>query len=143
MLNGQERMSRETLNPSAKPNGVVTAENGADKGTVIGRSVIIKGEVSGSESLCIEGKVEGAITLPESSVTVGRNGQVNAMIVAREVVVQGNLIGDVDADRLNVRCEGSLTGDVVVQRIMVEEGALYRGKIDIRDSTEGGPKLRQ
>jgi cytoskeletal protein CcmA (bactofilin family) len=147
MLNReQERMGREQPQPLATPTRLsvpVSAENGADKGTIIGRSVIIKGEVSGSESLCIEGKVEGAITLPDSSLTVGRNGQVNAMVMAREVVIQGKVVGDVDADRLNVRSEGSLTGDVVVHRIMVEEGAFFKGKIDIRDSSQDGPKLRQ
>jgi cytoskeletal protein CcmA (bactofilin family) len=140
MLNNQGRTEPPPPVPG-KPNGALPAENVADKGTIIGMSVIIKGEVSGSEPLCIEGRIEGAITLPETSLTVGRNGQVNAMVMAREVVIQGKVIGDVDADRLNVRSEGSLTGDVVVHRIMVEEGAFFKGKIDIRNPPETGPTL--
>jgi cytoskeletal protein CcmA (bactofilin family) len=65
------------------------------------------------------------------------------MVMAREVVIQGKVIGDIDAERLNVRNEGSLTGDVVVHRIMVEEGAFFKGKIDIREAAEDPPKLRQ
>jgi cytoskeletal protein CcmA (bactofilin family) len=142
MLNHDlERAAREPLTTAVRPNGALPAEN--DKGTVIGRSVVIKGEISGSESLCIEGKVEGAIMLPESGLTIGRNGQVSATVTAREVVVQGKVIGNVDADRLNVRGEGSLTGDVIVHRIMVEEGAFLKGKIDIRNSPDSGPRLRQ
>jgi cytoskeletal protein CcmA (bactofilin family) len=99
----------------------------------IGKSLIIKGELSGSESLYIDGKVEGAITLPGNRVTVGRNGQVAANIVAREVVVLGKVRGNVQAsDRVDIRSEGSLTGDVVAARISIEDGAFFKGGIDIR-----------
>ncbi len=105
----------------------------ADHGAAIGKSLVIKGEVSGSESLFIDGKVEGSINLPGNRVTVGRNGQIAATITAREVVVQGKIVGNVNAsDRVNVRSEGSLTGDVISQRISVEDGAYFKGKIDIR-----------
>jgi hypothetical protein len=103
MLNReQERMGREQpITTPIRSSVPLSAENGADKGTLIGKSIIIKGEISGSESLCIEGTVEGAINLPETSLTVGRNGQANAMVMAREVVIQGKVVGDVSADRLN------------------------------------------
>src|SRR6201982_3975515 len=104
----------------------------ADQAT-IGKSLVIKGEVSGSESLYIDGKVEGSINLPGNRVTIGRNGQVSANINAREVVGLGKVRGNLNAsDRVDIRNEGSLTGDVVAQRISIEDGAFFKGGIDIR-----------
>jgi cytoskeletal protein CcmA (bactofilin family) len=103
----------------------------------IGKSLIVKGEVSGSESLYIDGKVEGAINLPGNRVTVGRNGQVAANITAREVVVLGKVRGNIHAsDRVDIRSEGSLTGDVAAARISIEDGAYFKGGIDIRKPGE-------
>src|SRR5215475_2102682 len=99
----------------------------------IGKSLIIKGEVTGSESLYIDGRVEGAINLPGNCVTVGRNGQVQANINAKEVVVLGKVKGNVTAsDRVDIRNEGSLGGDVTCQRISIEDGAWFKGSIDIK-----------
>src|ERR1700736_1208052 len=99
----------------------------------IGKSLIVKGELSGSESLYIDGKVEGAINLPGNRVTVGRNGQVAANIVAREIVVLGKVRGNCQAsDRVDIRSEGSLTGDVIAARISIEDGAFFKGGMDIR-----------
>lgn len=106
--------------------------NTADQAT-IGKSLVIKGEVTGSESLYIDGRVEGSINLPGNRVTVGRNGVVNANIAAREIVVLGKVRGNLSAsDRVDIRTEGSLTGDVVAQRISIEDGAFFKGGIDIR-----------
>jgi len=99
----------------------------------IGKSLVIKGEVTGSESLYIDGRVEGSINLPGNRVTVGRNGVVSANITAREVVVIGKVKGNMTAsDRVDIRNEGSLTGDVVAQRISIEDGAYFKGSIDIQ-----------
>ena len=99
----------------------------------IGKSLFVKGELSGSESLYIDGKVEGAINLPGNRVTIGRNGQVAASISAREIVVLGKVRGNCQAsDRVDIRSEGSLTGDVVAARISIEDGAFFKGGIDIR-----------
>lgn len=99
----------------------------------IGKSLVIKGEVSGSESLYIDGRVEGSINLSGNRVTVGRNGIVAANITAREIVVLGKVRGNLMAsDRVDIRTEGSLTGDVVAQRISIEDGAFFKGGIDIR-----------
>ena len=110
----------------------------------IGKSLVVKGEVSGSESLYIDGKVEGTINLPGNRVTVGRNGQVAANILAREVVVLGKVRGNVTAsDRVDIRSEGSLTGDVAAARISIEDGAYFKGGIDIRkpnDTKNGHPQ---
>src|SRR5437016_10102284 len=116
--------------PAAAPRNAVL--NNQEQAT-IGKSLVVKGEVTGSESLYIDGRVEGAINLPGNRVTVGRNGQVQANVNAREVVVLGKVKGNIAAsDRVDIRNEGSLTGDVVCQRISIEDGAYFKGGIDIR-----------
>jgi cytoskeletal protein CcmA (bactofilin family) len=107
----------------------------------IGRSVIIKGEVTGSESLFINGRVEGSIHFPDSRVTVGRNGFVAANIAANEVVIMGKVQGNVECgDRLDVRCDGQVAGDVITHRISVEEGAILKGGVEVRNSAKKDPK---
>jgi len=114
------------LNPTPPP---ITA---GDQAT-IGKGLLVKGEITGSESLYIDGKVEGSINLPGNRVTVGRNGQVAASITAREIVVLGKIRGNVSAtDRVDIRAEGSLSGDVSAARISIEDGAFFKGGIDIR-----------
>jgi cytoskeletal protein CcmA (bactofilin family) len=99
----------------------------------IGKSLVVKGEISGAESLYVDGKVEGTINLPGNRVTVGRNGQVAANVMAREIVVLGKVRGNCQAtDRVDIRAEGSLTGDVIAARISIEDGAFFKGGIDIR-----------
>src|SRR5437879_3546282 len=108
------------------------AASTADQAT-IGKSLVIKGEVTGSESLYIDGRVEGSINLAGNRVTVGRNGVVAANINAREIVVLGKVRGNLTAsDRVDIRSDGSLTGDVVAARISIEDGAFFKGGIDIR-----------
>jgi cytoskeletal protein CcmA (bactofilin family) len=120
------------FDPSSVRPATSSATPAGDQAT-IGKSLVIKGEVTGSESLFIDGKVEGAINLPGNRVTVGRNGQVSANITAREIIVLGKVRGNVNAsDRLDIRSEGSLTGDVTAQRISIEDGAFFKGGIDIR-----------
>lgn len=99
----------------------------------IGRSLVIKGEVSGAESLYIDGRIEGSITFADHRVTIGRNGSVTANITAREVVIMGTVKGNIQCtDRLDIRGEGTLTGDVVTQRISVEDGAVMKGSVQVR-----------
>jgi len=101
--------------------------------STIGKSLLIKGEITGSESLYIEGTVEGSVNLPGDRVTVGRDGRVSANIAAREIVVLGEVVGSCEAaDHFDIRSKGSLCGDIVVSRISVEDGAFLTGSIDIR-----------
>jgi cytoskeletal protein CcmA (bactofilin family) len=101
----------------------------------IGKGLIIKGEITGTESLFIDGKIEGTIALPGNRATVGRNGQVAASITAREIVILGKVHGNVTAtDRVDIRAEGALTGDVTAARISIEDGAYFKGGIDIKKS---------
>ena len=114
------------------PSRTTVAATTGDQATV-GKGLLIKGEITGSESLFIDGKVEGSIVLPGNRVTVGRNGQVAASITAREIVVLGKIRGNVIAsDRVDIRAEGSLSGDVTAARISIEDGAFFKGGIDIR-----------
>ncbi len=99
----------------------------------IGKGLIIKGEITGTESLFIDGKVEGTIALPGNRVTIGRNGQVASSIAAREIVILGKVRGNITAtDRVDIRAEGALTGDVTAARISIEDGAYFKGGIDIK-----------
>src|SRR3974390_2113013 len=116
--------------PAAAPRPVTTTTS--DQAT-IGKSLVIKGEVTGSESLYIDGRVEGSINLSGNRVTVGRNGVVAANINARQMVVLAKVRGNLTAsDRVDIRSDGSLTGDVVAARISIEDGAFFKGGIDIR-----------
>jgi cytoskeletal protein CcmA (bactofilin family) len=120
--------------------GAGTLPNGEQ--ATIGKSLVVKGEVSGSESLFIDGKVEGSINLPGNRVTVGRNGQVAANVMAREIVVLGKVRGNCQAtDRVDIRAEGSLTGDVIAARISIEDGAFFKGGIDIRKPGPDGKTI--
>jgi cytoskeletal protein CcmA (bactofilin family) len=109
----------------------------------IGRSLVIKGEVTGAESLFIDGRVEGTINFPDNRVTVGRNGTVAANITAKEVVIMGKVQGNVDcADRLDIRSEGVLSGDVITHRISVEEGAILKGGVEVRNPAKKEQKTQ-
>lgn len=99
----------------------------------IGRSVVIKGDISGAESLYIDGRVEGTINFTDSRVTIGRNAVIVANVTAKEVVVMGTVTGNIHCtDRLDIRSEGSVTGDVVTPRVCIEDGALVKGSVEVR-----------
>src|SRR6266446_4078018 len=119
--------------PAVAPRPSVGATTTTADQATIGKSLVIKGEVTGSESLYIDGRVEGSISLAGNRVTIGRNGVVAANINAREIVVLGKVRGNLTAsDRVDIRSDGSLTGDVVAARISIEDGAFFKGGIDIR-----------
>src|SRR5947207_15057401 len=118
--------------PNYAPAKTVTAP--VEQAT-IGRSLVIKGEVTGSEALYIDGRIEGTINLTDNRVTIGRNGSVAANINAKEVVVMGKLHGNVTvSDRVDIRAEGALTGDVVAHRLSIEDGAFFKGSVDLKKS---------
>lgn len=122
-----------TPRPSTAGPTAVTGEQ-----ATIGKGLYIKGEITGSESLYVDGKIEGSVNLPGNRVTIGRNGQVAASINAREIVVLGKVRGNIVAtDRVDIRAEGALTGDVAAARISIEDGAFFKGGIDIRKPGQG------
>ena len=99
----------------------------------LGKSVVVKGHVSASEDLTIEGRVEGTITVQGHTLTVGQHGQIEAQIVARVATIRGTVHGDVTAtEKVEILATGSLDGDVVAPRIAIAEGACFRGKMDIQ-----------
>lgn len=106
----------------------------------VGRSIIIRGELSGSEDLYIDGQVEGAIELREHNLTIGPNGRIQANINAKEIVIEGGVKGNVHAlGRVEIRRTGSLSGDMVAERIVIEDGAFFKGSIDIQKAGESHP----
>jgi cytoskeletal protein CcmA (bactofilin family) len=99
----------------------------------IGKSVVVRGELSGSEDLYVDGSVEGSISLKGQSLTIGPNGQVRANLEARNVIVHGRVDGNVIAsDRVDLRKSASLTGDISTARVAIEDGAYFKGTIDIQ-----------
>lgn len=106
----------------------------------IGKSVIIKGELSGSEDLYLDGEVEGSVELSGHNLTVGPNGHVQANINAKEVIVQGKVDGNISgSDRVELRKSAVLVGDISTQRIVIEDGAYFKGGIDIRKEQSARP----
>ena len=105
----------------------------------IGKSVIVKGELSGSEDLYVDGVVEGTIELQGNSLIVGPNGQVKAKVNAKNVTVQGKMDGNIHAnERVELRKTAVIAGEIVTQRVAIEEGAYFKGKIDIqKDAAKG------
>ncbi len=107
----------------------------------IGKSVIVKGELSGSEDLYVDGEVEGSIELRGHSLIVGPNGRVHANIRARDVVVHGKVDGNVHgSERVELKKSAILVGDIFTQRIAIEDGAYFKGGIDIQKETKPEPK---
>jgi cytoskeletal protein CcmA (bactofilin family) len=99
----------------------------------IGKSVVIKGELSGSEDLIIEGQVDGKIELRDNVLTIGPNGKIKAQIYAKAVIVQGEVTGNVTAtEKVDIRDNGSLDGDIASPRVAIAEGAHFRGSIDMQ-----------
>jgi cytoskeletal protein CcmA (bactofilin family) len=138
MLQSNQNDVRST-SPASNPNSynpVKTTSAPIEQAT-IGRTLVIKGELSGAEALYIDGRVEGKINLPDHRVTIGRNGSAQANITAREVVVMGKVSGNIDcSDRVDIRSEGSVTGDVSTIRISVEDGAVLKGGIQVKSGEQ-------
>ena len=109
----------------------------AEGSTVIGKSVIIRGELSGNEDLYIDGDVEGTVTLPESRLTVGPNARVRADLSAREVVIFGHLTGNVQATgRVELRQSALVKGDILAGRLSIEESAILTGRVELKGTSE-------
>lgn len=106
----------------------------------IGKSVIIKGELTGSEDLMIEGQVEGKIELRQNVLTIGPNGKIKAQVFAKAVIVQGEVHGNVSAtERVDIRDAGSVDGDLSAPRVAIADGAHFRGSIDMQRGGEAKP----
>lgn len=108
----------------------------------IGKSVVIKGELNGSEDLTIEGQVEGTIQLRDHVLTIGPNGRIKAQVFAKAVIVLGEVTGNVTAsEKVDIRDNGSVDGDIISPRVAIAEGAHFRGSVDMqRKSQQGQPQ---
>ncbi len=126
---------------SAPPRPVEPSRNESVRSievATIGKSVVVKGELTGNEDLVVDGEVEGSIALRGQTLTVGPNGRVRANIEARTVVLYGRVDGDIHAtDRVDLRKSASLAGNIATARISIEDGAFFKGGIDIQKPEVG------
>jgi cytoskeletal protein CcmA (bactofilin family) len=125
-----------------------THDHRLEKSTVnIGKSVVIKGELNGSEDLTIEGQVEGKIELRQNVLTIGPNGKIKAQLFAKAVIILGEVTGNVTAtEKVDIRDNGSVDGDIAAPRVAIAEGAHFRGSIDMQRSgtaSKGDAKAEQ
>jgi cytoskeletal protein CcmA (bactofilin family) len=130
----QPAAPRPAPRPAAAPagNSPVSADRSGSAQAQVGKSLHLKGEITGSEDLFIDGEVEGTVELKDNNLTIGPNGNVHADVQARSITVLGRLRGNVRAgDKVEIRKTGSLEGDLATARIIIEDGAVFRGSIDI------------
>jgi cytoskeletal protein CcmA (bactofilin family) len=120
--------------PSIEP---VRSKEFASEMAHIGKSVLIRGELSGSEDLYLDGEVEGNISLLDHNLTIGPNGRIRANVTAKDVIVHGKVDGNIQGhDRVELKKSAVLTGDISTQRIVIEDGAFFKGAIDIRKESK-------
>jgi cytoskeletal protein CcmA (bactofilin family) len=106
----------------------------------IGKSVVIKGELNGSEDLTVEGHVEGRIELKDHVLTIGPHGKIKAEIFAKSVIVLGEVAGNIMAsEKVDIRDNGSVDGDIIAPRVAIAEGAHFRGSVDMQRKAEAKP----
>ncbi|HYL92938.1 MAG TPA: polymer-forming cytoskeletal protein [Alphaproteobacteria bacterium] len=130
-----------TSNPSASKDMNKPGEPFRTEVGHIGKSVMVKGELSGSEDLYLDGQVEGNIDLRDHALTIGPNGRIHANIQAREVLVFGKVDGNIHAtEKAELKKTCVLTGDVSTKRIVIEDGAFFKGAIDIQKEGKNEPR---
>ncbi len=109
----------------------------------IGKSVVIKGELNGSEDLTVEGNVEGKIELREHVLTIGPHGKIKAEVFAKAVIVLGEVVGNITAsEKVDIRDNGSVDGDIVSPRVAIAEGAHFRGSVDMQRKAAAAPAAK-
>jgi cytoskeletal protein CcmA (bactofilin family) len=115
----------------------------AEGSTVIGRSVTIRGEVTGQEELYLDGSLEGTVSLPENRLTIGPNARITADLAAGDVVIYGFVEGNIRAaGRIELRDSAVVKGDIVAERLSIEENASIKGRVELSDvSARGGRQL--
>jgi cytoskeletal protein CcmA (bactofilin family) len=127
---GMPSQPPQTMNPPAAPRS--QASSGRDV-VNIGKSVVIKGELNGSEDLTIEGQVDGKIELREHVLTIGSNGKIKAQVFAKSIIVLGEVVGNITAsEKVDIRDDGSVDGDITSPKVAIAEGAHFRGSIDMQ-----------
>ena len=124
--------TRSTSGPASSARRTESASRHERRTVNIGTSVVIKGELSGSEDLTVEGQVEGTIELRQHVLTIGPHGRIKAQVAARAMVIEGQVTGDLTAsERIDIRDHGSVDGDLVAPRVTIADGAHFCGSIDM------------
>jgi cytoskeletal protein CcmA (bactofilin family) len=132
-----------TTAPKEAPKMSHQAADRADVGH-IGKSVVIRGELTGNEDLYLDGEIEGNINLRDHKLVIGPNGKIKASITARDIVLHGRVEGNVSAtERVELKKACTLVGDVSTQRIVIEDGAYFKGSIDIKESKDSRSEARK
>ena len=123
-----------TAEPTSRPAQASDTQRGQERTVVnIGKSVVIKGELNGSEDLTIEGQVEGKIELRQNVLTIGSNARIKAQVFAKAVIILGEVTGNVSAsEKVDIRDNGSVDGDIAAPRVAIAEGAHFRGSIGMQ-----------
>jgi cytoskeletal protein CcmA (bactofilin family) len=125
-------LAKEGIPMSTLPGRTTETHHESARTAVLGKSVIVKGQIFSREDLTIDGEVEGTVELQEHRLTIGPNGKVRASVKARELVVLGTIHGNVETtDKIDIRKEAKLVGDIRTARIVIEDGAYFKGNIDI------------
>ncbi|MGH9147143.1 MAG: bactofilin family protein [Vicinamibacterales bacterium] len=142
MWNREEAQKNQSPNDVSKSNAgiqpvqpapIPSSTSGARTVASMGASLVIKGELTGAEDLVIDGRVEGKVTLPGHLLTIGPQAKVLAEVVAKAVIVQGSVTGNVTAsDRFEIRGGGSMTGDLTSPKVIMAEGSEFRGRVDMK-----------
>jgi cytoskeletal protein CcmA (bactofilin family) len=137
-----ETPRRET-NSMSSPSRVFDPEPISPRGTgpaALGKNVTIKGQIFAREDLTIDGEVEGTVECQEHRLTIGPNARVQAGLKAREIIIHGSIQGNVDAtDKIDIKKEAKLVGDIKTSRIVIEDGAYFKGSIDISKAVVNKP----
>lgn len=140
---GTATPSVSSSTPREPVKAIPTATDRADVGH-IGKSVVIRGELTGNEDLYLDGEIEGNINLRDHKLVIGPNGKIKATITARDIVLHGRVEGNVSAtERVELKKACTLIGDVSTQRIVIEDGAYFKGSIDIKDTKENRAETRK
>ena len=132
---------RREINTMSSPTRTFDPEPSRSVGSAtLGKNVTVKGQIFAREDLTIDGEVEGTVECHEHRLTIGPNARVQAGLKAREIIIQGSIQGNVDAvDKIDIKKEAKLVGDIKTSRIVIEDGAYFKGSIDISKATAAKP----
>ncbi len=133
MWKQEERVQAVTPQVTRSTRSASPARSNANGDVLVGKSVVVQGELHGCEDVKIEGQVEGQITLKQHVLTVGTHGRIQADVVAKSVVILGKVVGNIEAtESVSIRAEGTVDGDIKAPRVAIAEGAAFRGSIDMQ-----------
>jgi cytoskeletal protein CcmA (bactofilin family) len=134
-----QRRETPTMSSSSKSfesDSLPTSRSSSSGSAALGKNVTVKGQIFAREDLTIDGEVEGTVECHEHRLTIGPNARVQAGLKAREIIIQGSIQGNVDAtDKIDIKKEAKLVGDIKTSRIVIEDGAYFKGSIDISKAT--------